>query len=220
MKKISMLIICLLAATKLLAQDCSQFVYMQKGKTIEMTCFNQGGKVMWKIVNFISDVSAANGTTTATAVTESFDANGHSKGKGNALYKCTGGAFVVDLNANTPQTPGAKFTANDMEYPAHMTVGEHFDDITTQLTMTDGTGRKMNMTNKITNRTVVDKESITTPAGTWEALKITYTQTTTMDSSIGMPPRTSVITQWYVPNFGIVQYTAYSMTVKLTSVRD
>jgi len=216
MKKISAFIICFLAATNLFAQDCSQYVYLQKGKTIEMTTFNRSGQVMAKIVNFVSDVSTANGTTTATVSTESFDKNGHSEGKTNALYKCTGGAFLIDINANRPQTSGGKFSSTYMEYPANMHVGEHFDDVTTQLQMTMN-GRTINMTTKITNRTVADKESVTTPAGTWDAFKITYTTTITTDPT-GVGPRTTETTQWYVPNFGIVQFLAFGMTIKLTSL--
>jgi len=217
MKKIAAFVICLLAVSKLLAQDCSQYVYLQKGKTIEMTTFDRGGQVMDKLVNFVTDVSTSNGTTTATVSSESFDKNGHSEGKTNALYKCTGGAFLIDINANRPQTTGGKFSTTYVEYPANMHVGEHLNDVTTQLQMKMGS-RTVNMTTKITNRMVADKESVTTPAGTWDAFKITYTTTITMDQSTGMGTRTTETAQWYVPNFGIVQILAFGMTIKLTSI--
>jgi hypothetical protein len=217
MKKALLVVVCFLITAKLLAQDCSQYVYLQKNKTIESTAYNQAGAVMRRNVAYISDVSTVNGTTTATASSESFDKDGKSRGKRNITYKCTGGSFSMDMNSNMPQMGNAKFSATFMEYPAGMKVGDHFNDVETQSQMTIGS-RTMNMSTKITGRQVVGKETITTPAGTWQALKITYKTTTTMEGG-PMAPQTIESTEWYVPNFGIVQFQVFGMTVKLTSIK-
>jgi hypothetical protein len=217
MKNLLFIITCLLLATTAsIAQNCSNFIYLQKGKVIETTGFNAAGQVMRKLVNTITDVTTANGATTATASSESFDRSGHSLGTKNIVYKCTGDAFLMDLSASSPQGGSAKMNATYMEFPANMKVGDHFKDIQSDLTMTMG-ARTMNMTTKITDRMVAGKESITTPAGTWDCFKITYTATTSAQGN-PMPPQTQQFTQWFAPNFGVVQFQAGAMMVKVTAV--
>jgi hypothetical protein len=218
MKKLSTLIICSLAASKLFAQDCSGFLYLQKGKTIESTAYNAAGQVMRKTIDVVSGVSTSNGITVAFVKAQSFDGSGHARGSRDITYKCSGGAFSVDITANSPQpVSSAKLNSSTyLEYPANMKVGDHFPDATMQLQLAMGS-QTMNVTEKITDRLVVDKEAITTPAGTWDAFKLTYTVTTTMASG-GMGPQTMEMTQWFVPDFGIVQWKLANMTIKITSI--
>jgi len=217
MKKFIFLPALILISLKLFAQDCSQYVYMQKGKTIESTAYTGNGAVMSKSVSFVADVSTVNGTTTGTVVAESFDRNGNSRGKRNISYKCTGGSFSYDMSAANSQQGSTKFNTGNMAYPAGMKVGDHFNDFNVQMEMNIG-GKTVQSDSKITDRTVVAQESVTTPAGTWNCLKITYNSTVTMQG-MNMPPQTIKTTEWYVPNFGIVQFQIGFITTKITAIR-
>jgi hypothetical protein len=217
MKKFVLLSALILIVLKMFAQDCSQYVYMQKGKTIESTAYTGNGAVMGKSVSFVADVTTANGTTTGTVVAENFDRNGKSRGKRNITYKCTGGSFSYDMSSANSQQGGAKFNTGNMAYPAAMKVGDHFNDFNVQMEMNIG-GKTVESTSKITDRTVVARESLTTPAGTWDCLKITYNTTVTMQG-MNMPTQTVKTTEWYVPNFGIVQFQVGFITTKITAIR-
>ena len=216
MKKILPLIVCLVITARLFAQDCSQYVYMRQGKTIETTMFGQGGAVMSKNEARVLDVSTSNGTTTATVETERFDKDGQSKGKKTLSFKCNGGTFYFDMSSMG--SDNMKFSASNMEFPADMKVGDHLKDVDIKAQMSRGgsPGREMNM--KIINRTVVGKESVTTPAGTWNALKITYQTKMDMPGMpAGMGQQTS--TEWYVPNFGTVQWEmGMGLSMKITAI--
>jgi hypothetical protein len=213
MKKILPLVVCLVMTARLFAQDCSAFVYMKKGKIIETTTFSGDGTVMSKHASHILDVTTSNGTTSATAEVENFDRNGASTSKSTVTYKCNGGTFFFDMNA-MGNRKGVKFSATNMEYPGNLKVGDHLKDVDIKMEMSS-----MTVNAKITNRQVVSKESVTTPAGTWTALKITYqTKVDMPNMPAGMGTQST--TEWYVPNFGIVQWElGMGMSMKITSIR-
>ena len=218
MKKFIFLIALFFGALKLPAQDCTQYVYMQKGKTIETTSYNAAGVVTGKIVHYIADVTTVNGTTTETVNTSYFDKNGNPGGTKNIVYKCNGGKFMMDMSANNPQQAGVSMSTSYIEYPANMRVGDHFKDVDMKMDMTMG-GKTYKAESKITDRQVVGEESITTPAGTWHCLKITY-KTTSSFEGMNMPARTMESTEWYAANFGIIQFQVGSfMTTRITAIK-
>lgn len=69
-----------------------------------------------------------------------------------------------------------------------------------------------------TNRKVAGKESITTPAGTWDCWKITYDgrfrATIGGPSGIGVPFNFKAI-EWFAPGFGIVKTETFNKNENL-----
>jgi hypothetical protein len=182
MKKLIFLIACFLMTARLFAQDCTQYMYMQKNKTIEMTAFNNKGDVTFKSVTKVSDVGTSNGVTTANVVSEAYDKNGKLEGTSNVAYKCDGGVMMMDMNMNMniPQASQQNtkidlkvINKTYMEYPAGMQVGDHLKDATTQMEATMSNGMTTVTTTQVTDRTVVGKEKVTTTAGSWDCFKIT-----------------------------------------------
>ena len=215
MKKLIFIFLSLIVTLDIFAQDCTQYIYMRKGKTIETTMYNGKGEVMAKTISFIFDVSTTAGTTTASVIAEHFDKNGKSGGKKNITYSCNGGALTFDMNANGGGN--VKFKSGALSYTGTMSIGQHFDDTNFQMEMTMG-DKTMESNGKITDRQVVAKESVTTPAGTWECFKITYKTTTTV-TGMAMPPMTMETTEWFAPNFGIVQSRLGAAVSKITGIR-
>jgi hypothetical protein len=250
MKKLVFSLALLLTMSKLLAQDCSQYVYMQKNKTIEMTAFNDKGDVTFKSVTKVADVSTENGVTTANVVTDAYDKNGKFINSSNVTYKCNGGVMMMDMSLNTQQSQqnvkmDIKIISKDyMEFPAGIQVGDHLKDATTQMESTMNNGTTVVTTIKITDRMVEGKETITTPAGSWECFKITSKTTSstvfkgasadTINSAMSamdkiraklgklgpkMPSNTSENTAWYVPGFGMVKYKGKTFVMELTAIK-
>jgi hypothetical protein len=219
MKKNIIFTVLFLITARLAAQDCSQYMYMKKNNTIEETLFSNG-QPLGKTVFHVNDVTTVNGTTTSTGVASNYDENGKLTEKNNVSFKCTGGAFIVDLSTSGSQ-PNMKFTSGVLTYPANMKVGQHFDDVNAHLEMNIG-GKKIKADAKYADRTVADKETITTPAGSWTCFRITYNIVTTI-TEMNMPPSSSKAIEWYVPNLGIVQYetgTQMGSTIlKVTSIK-
>lgn len=218
MKKITIITFLFLTAARLFAQDCSKFIFMKKGRTMEMTTYGAGGRVIRKVVEVVQDVTTSGAVTTASAVAQNFDQNGKSRSKVNVSYKCDNGTLLIDASSSMPQQGNFQFSSAVLPYPSSVSVGQHFANAT--MTMTMNMGNKT-ITGKvdITNRTVVAKESLTTPAGTWDCYKMTYSLTSTTEG-IGMAPYTVTVTEWYVPGYAIVQYQMGASVTKLTAVSD
>lgn len=69
----------------------------------------------------------------------------------------------------------------------------------------------------VTNRKVEAKEKVTTSGGTWDAYKITYDAKTVITMGIGIPIKMQ-ITEWFVPDFGMVKSSSRWGTQELLSV--
>lgn len=102
-------------------------------------------------------------------------------------------------------------------YPPTMVVGQTFEDLEGKTVGQGSRGGTGTVLAEIKNRKVEKKETVTTPAGTWEAFKISFdyigsfNSTGTFDQSRGEVTGSNsgglVIkwTEWFVPGFGIVK---------------
>ncbi|HEY4327010.1 MAG TPA: hypothetical protein VGN20_23690 [Mucilaginibacter sp.] len=252
MKKLSLIIACLLVASGLFAQDCSHYLYLQNNKTIEMTGYNKKNEVTSKSVSKISDVKTSGGVTSADAATEMYDKNGKLIGSSNTNYSCNGGVISMQMHIKTNQhekQAGDKEQGADMniqvnreggggeEYPSDMKVGDHLKDYTSQMMIGNGA----TATVKVTDRKVLAKESVTTPAGTWDCFKISYKSS--MSTALGnpnagnkadttdkvasflnklklkMPGGNNEATIWFAPDFGMVKIETKNSRMELTAVK-
>jgi len=219
MKKIALIIALFLITFKLFSQDCSQYIFMKKNRIIESTCYDEKGNILRKVTSTVADVTTTSGTTTATVVSEFLDKSGKPNGKRTIYYKCNGGKFMMDIEPVNQQKGDAnvKLNVGSMEYPSGMKVGDHLNDVNSEMEKKIG-GSTMVVNSQITDRTVVGKENITTPAGSWNCFKITYKTTVTMKGN-KMPPQAIESTEWFAPNFGIIKFQLIGMTTEITGLR-
>jgi len=219
MKKITIITVLFLITARVLAQDCSKFIFMKKGRTMEMTTYNASGKVMHKVVEVVDNVTTSGAVTTSSTTAQNFGQSGAPSSKVNVTYKCDNGTLLIDASTIMAQQGGNfKFSSAILPYPSSLTVGEHFPNTSMTMTMTMGS---KTITSKVdmTDRKVVDKETLTTPGGTWECYKMTYSITSTTEG-IAMAPYTMLVTEWYVPGYAIVQFQMGAAITKLTAVSD
>src|ERR1043165_1110459 len=161
------------------SQDCSNYYYLQNNKTVEMTITNKKGNESGKMTYSISDVKKNGSTTTATINSEFTDAKGKSITKGTNNVKCVSGVMQMDMKVFIPaaqqeQMKSGTANASDvyLEYPANMNVGDQLKDGQLNMNYESASGLKSSIEISITERKVEGKESVTTPAGTWECFKI------------------------------------------------
>jgi hypothetical protein len=220
MKKFVFIIALLLVTSKLFAQDCLQYMFMKKNRVVESTSYNKKGDVLRKSVSTVVNVTTTNGITTANVVSESFDKNGKSNGKKGISYKCDGGKFMMDIGPGSAGQADAnvKLSVSSLEYPTGMKVGDHLSGATSEMENKIG-GTTTIATSQITDRMVVSKENVTTPAGTWNCLKITYKTTVTL-KGYKMAPQTMESAEWYAPNFGIIKFQIMEgLTTEITGLK-
>jgi hypothetical protein len=224
MKKITW-VICLMGSLNVFGQDCQQFLFFQKGKTIEMTIYNKAGEVNGKQVYQVLDVTNEGGTTTGNLTSEMFDKTGKSFAKSNSSVKCNGGIMRVDMKMMLPQqshssgTTEATIGNEFLEFPANLHVGDQLKDgsFTMNLTMQN---MQETITVNITDRKVVGQETVTTSAGSWSCFKINSKSTVTTNmAGRTMPPISSESMSWYKPGFGIIKTQSTNGSTAITSIK-
>ena len=200
----------LLGVTALYAQDCRNFYYMQNNKTIEMTIYSKKGAVAGKNVYQVSNVQTAGSSVSSEVHSEMFDKKGKAIAKSQINFKCTGGVMMLDMKMMIPQQQAEQFKMDAkadnvyIEYPASMKPGDMLKDAVMSMDVNNN-GMQQSLTMNVTNRKVEAKESITTPAGTWDCFKITSKTKLHMKMGpIGIPMNMET-TEWFAPGFGIVK---------------
>ena len=206
-----------------LAQSCNYY-YLQNNKTIEMTMYGKKGEPAGKVIYKISDVKKAGGTTTAKVNSQVQDKNGKLIGSGASVMQCTNGQLKVDMKMMLPAGQQGQFTADVnanssyIEYPVTMAVGDKLADANFNMDMDMSTGLRANVEMEVKDRQVVAKESVTTPAGTWECYKINYKSKMMIRMGIGIPVKQD-ITEWFAPGFGVVKTQAKNSSTEITSIK-
>jgi len=201
----------LTASLQAFSQDCKNYLFLQKNKTIEMTIYNKKGEPNGKQVYLVSDVSSTGGVTTGALASEMFDKKGKSMAKASSTIKCAGGVMMINMKMMLPQQQSEQFSKADakvddayLEYPVNLQPDAELKDGTFTMEM-NNSGMQQTLTMVISNRKVEAKESVTTDAGTWECYKISYKCKMNIKTGfIGIPINFEG-TEWYAPSFGVVK---------------
>jgi len=217
-------LICLLAAAGVHAQDCKNYYYLQNNKTIEMTIYGKKGDVAGKNVYQVSNVNSSGGSVTSDVNSEMFDKKGKSIIKSAMSIKCTNGVMMMDMKAMIPSAQAQQFKMDAkadnvyIEYPNNMKPGDALKDATMTMDVNNN-GMQQSLTMNVSNRKVEGKESVTSPAGTWDCFKITsHTKINMKMGPIGIPMNMDT-TEWFAPGFGVVKTETKQGSTLITAVK-
>ncbi|HET6255103.1 MAG TPA: hypothetical protein VFE32_13560 [Puia sp.] len=233
----------LLTGIAALSQDCSHYLFMQQGKSIEMTIYNKKGEPAGKEVYTVSNVSNSGGVTTATLNSQMFDKKGKTAGATtSSTIKCTGGIFQVDMKLMLPQGQAERMNTAQvtggtgiLEYPSGMKAGDTLKSASIVMSNTPtppntppnggpppppnpfAFGSTVSMS--VFDRKVIGQDTVTTTAGTWKCIKIAYKSKASFKS--GPFPTTVNIdgTEWYAPGVGIIKTESQHGSTAITSIK-
>ena len=189
-----------------------------------MTFTNKKGKETGKNIYTISDIKKAGATYSSTINSEVFDNKGKSITKATNNINCTGGVLMMDMKMFIPSTQQQQMGMAEggaeafIEYPSNMKEGDKLNDGQFSMDFKMQSGINAHIDMSITNRKVDGKESVTTPAGTWDCFKISYHSKMKMKIGIGIPINADV-TEWYAPGFGVVKTESGGGKTEITAVR-
>jgi hypothetical protein len=208
------------------AQNCKNYLLLQNNKRVEMTVYNRKGKEDGKQVWMISNVKNAGKTTTATINTEFFSGKGKSINKSTSQVQCNGGSLQMSMKlmmgeAQLKQMNNAtaKASGEFIDYPANIKEGDNLPDGNMQIDYTMEGGMTASIEISVTGRSVGGKESITSPAGTWECYKITSNQKIISKvAGIGIPIKMEV-TEWYAPGVGVIKTESKYGSTLITAIQ-
>jgi len=208
------------------AQDCSNYYYLQNNKTVEMTISNNKGKESGKMIYKISDTKKSGSSVTATINSEFVDTKGKTITSATNNVKCVNGVMQMDMKVFIPaaqqeQIKSGTASASDvyLEYPANMNVGDQLKDGEMNMDYESASGLKSSIEISITERKIEGKESVSTPAGTWECFKISSkNKITSRIAGIGIPIKMDV-TEWFAPGFGVVKTESKTGKTEISSIK-
>lgn len=183
MKKITLAAAAAILSISMYAQDCASYIPSKEGTVFENTTYDkknkQTGKSQSKITSIRSSgskkVYAISSTTKSGDQTVTLDYE----------MMCDNGKFTVNMknlygNQLTSAYQGMKtdVTSTDLVYPSALSVGQQLPDASIKVDATiegvPAAMSHMSIVMDIKNRKVAAKESVTTPAGTFECYKIEY----------------------------------------------
>lgn len=188
------------------AQDCKNFIYMTSGKVIKYSSTNPKGKITSTMQYTVKSKSG----NKALIDSQVFDDKGKEISSTTSEMICEGNNMKIDMrsfvpSANSSQFKGmtAKADVSFLSYPAKIQVGQNLPNGNFKMQMFNEDQKMADMVLNIVNRNVEGKESVTTPAGTFDCYKITYNseiKTTTFGITI---PINMKITEWYSAKMGL-----------------
>lgn len=207
MTRIILFLALLTGSIALRAQDCGSYFAFQKGLKFELTSYDKKDKPAALLKYQIIDYKPVNGGTSLVFSTETYDPKGKLLAKGESFGKCIDGSYYTDVrNISSDMIPKAvnlrmDITGDQLTYPAKLNVGDKLNDasVTVKSSLENGM-TLMTLTVNIVDRQVAGMETVETPAGTFDCVKITYTMNMRL-----MGNRTLKGTEYLAKGIGVVK---------------
>lgn len=211
MKTIQLLIMSLLIAAPLSAQyNCSKFYPFSEGATSEITMTNKKGKVEGIVVYKVHSIRSEGGVDIAKMSNTIKDAKGNAVIENEYDVTCKEGVVSFDFKSlNRPQMlqqmEGVEYDmkGTNIDLPNNLKVGQELPEGKLEIAISYQ-GMNMNMNTYLKDRRVEGKETITTPAGTFECYIISSTME--MQSMASQMMRSK---QWIAEGVGVVKVIDY-----------
>lgn len=192
-----------------LGQNCKDAHYLKPGAKLEMTVSDANGALKAKEVYTYSDIQNAGSGYAATMQKTKYDKSGKQIETGKADIICGDGGMKISFQL--PPMDDSKSAPEPVffSYPANMKPGQELEANLKFAFDGRSNGKKMNVSMEVANRRVIGNEKVSTPAGSWTAVKIGYDMNIRFKVvGIGIPMKLR-ITEWYVPGIGVVRSDTY-----------
>ncbi|SDB42450.1 hypothetical protein SAMN03097699_1252 [Flavobacteriaceae bacterium MAR_2010_188] len=198
--------------------QCSKFYPLQAGVKMELTTYDKKGKEVAIMSSTITEVRTDGNQQIATISSSMKDKKGKQLADSGYEIRCTGNLLSIDFKSMINAAMMEQYKDMDIEVsgtnvdlPSDLKVGDKLNDAQMDLKISLA-GMPMNVKTEVKDREVIAKESITTPAGTFECYVITYSTSLKM----GMT-RTSNGKQWISEGVGLVKQEDYASNGQVNS---
>jgi hypothetical protein len=189
------------------AQSCTLFHQMKQGSKTEMTHYDKKGKLASKTSNEVIEILPAGSGYEADIRTKAIDKDGEEIFNGDVKMSCENNVISVSMQhilgpdqLKSFQDMEVKIDETNILYPFDINPSSVLKDGSFKAEIYSGDTKIVTLTFEITDRKVIGKESITTPAGTFDCLKITYNS-----KFKALFTFLSEVTDWWSPKYGLVK---------------
>lgn len=221
-KKNILLLFSLFLSYSFFAQGtCSKYYPIVEGTTFQYTNYDKKNKPDGTVDYKVSKVEDVGGATKATMDLRYTDKKGKEILGSNYSFTCTGDGVKIDYSSLMPSQMIEQYKAmniemdingTDIEIPNNLNVGETLNDANVSIKVSMA-GIKMETLVNMINRKVEKRESVTTPAGTFDCYVIySDNETIIMKKSNVFPSRV-----WLTEGVGMVKQESYNKNGELMS---
>lgn len=164
------------------AQPCEGYFPINKGSIMETTTFTEKGKPQTVSTITIQDIVKTADGVKLSLHADIVDEKGKPVSSADYDAKCSNGSFSINMKSMlTPEQLKSfkdmtvTIDADDIVYPLDFTIGEILKDAHLKMNVSMNNMNLPGTTIDITNRKIEGKETIATPAGSFECIKISST---------------------------------------------
>jgi hypothetical protein len=201
----------------------AQSKVFKEGANFIITSYDAKGKLTSTCNGRVTGVKRPSAGIEAVITNETFDAKGKLMSSREFMHKMEKEYFLIDLRTmiNPLNLKGFEHMQmsveeNFMEMPMKPEQGVNLQDGYFRMTVSHEGERVAVVELKITNRKILDKEEITTPAGVFDAWKISYSTELITTTTIPLKIQTTGM-DWYSPKYGILKTETFNRQGKLSS---
>ncbi len=200
----------------------SGYMPFKEGLSYELTNYNKKGKMLSASRTKITSITSSGEGVKAVVETETLDKKGESINQSSFGMECKGGTIYVDMSSMLdPQamagfsTLEAEVSGDALQLPNDLSAGQTLPDGTLEMKVSTGGLKMMTIWLAITDRKVEAEETVTTPAGSFDCIKMSQ------NSEMKMVIRKKYKTvSWYAKGVGIVRTESYNSKGKLMSYSE
>ena len=200
------------------AQDCAYIDRLDEGDKWAYKMYNGKDKLEGSMEYSVADKRTSEDTAIVKLDMTITDTKEESTQLSYEMA-CLNGTFYIDMDRMIgpmlSQVEGMEFEveSSQMEFPSTLNVGDVLPDASINVKASMNGMTIINMTVIVKDRKVSAKETITTPAGTFECYVIE--QTTEVQNK--MMKRATTSKEWYSPEYGMIRTESYKNNGKLES---
>lgn len=221
MKKIILAsFLAMLISVNLFSQDCFKYFPSDEGTSLEYTSYDNKDKPTSTTIRTVLDKRTSGDSVIVDYQVASTPTNADTTITYKYKIACVDDKLLIDMssymNSSTYSAyPGMdiEVDGSDLEMPANPTAGQALSGGDLVVKVLNNGMPMLTITSKIYNRKVAAVETITTTAGSFETIKITYD----IDVSMGFIKTKGSAAEWYAEDYGIVKSESYDKKGKITS---
>ncbi|RYY17901.1 MAG: hypothetical protein EOO04_24820 [Chitinophagaceae bacterium] len=226
MKTFVFLLIGTIAGQVTYSQICNTYYFMKANSTVEQSHFDDKGKLSLKTEYKVGEISNVDHGSEAAVMQKVYDKKGKIISEGTANIRCDGDNLFIDMKLSMPVgpvAPGGNVEATSkkvyLPYPKNMKAGDKLEDAQFSMSLDQGS-IVQSVQMFVRNRQAEAEEKITTPAGTWNCVKISF-EMEMVSRTAGIPIRVRMKgTEWYAPGFGVVKTESFTKNGKLAGTSE
>lgn len=205
--------------------NCNTYFPLEKGISWKMKSYSAKGKLEGTtFIKIVDAIAIDNGMKYIVEGEVNTEKKKEEPVPISFEYLCEGGVIKMDMSGMIPpeMTKGVNesmevtMDQTELEIPKSLAVGDKLKDGKVVMTIKSNGTKIFDITVNITDRIVEKSESITTEAGTYDCLKMTYKTSMKM---MFMNQNTST-TEWISSKVGIVKSEQFDKKGKLTSYSE